>query len=425
MQIGKLILQDIEKLFPINRSLTGEGTKKTLFYYKKIFKKLKIKKVKSGSKFFDWKVPLQWEIKEAWIKNLNDETIVDFKENNLHVLGYSDKVNKIIDKKRLLKKIFTIKSLPKAIPYVTSYYKKNWGFCVQYEKIKNLKEKKYKVLIDSNFKQGFLNYGEILIKGKSKKEILLSTNICHPSMVNNELSGPTILIHLAKWLSKKKRKLSYRLIFVPETIGSIMYINKNIDKLKKNIIGGYTLTCLGDDGPFSFIKTKEDTLTNYITLKVLKNYKNKKVYSFIARGSDERQYGSPNVNLPIGSLCRTKHSEYKQYHTSLDNLNITSEEILEKSFNYVKKCINLFEKSIIYKTKIVCEPFFSKRIIHQGISFNLKNKKINNKDLLDILAYMDGMKSLAQINNILGMSLLKFNYNINILKKLKLIKKII
>ena len=425
MNIGKIIIKDIKKLLPINRSITGKGTLKTLVYYKNILNKLKIKKIKSGSKCFDWKIPLEWEIKDAWIKDEKNKKIVDFKKNNLHVVGYSTKVNKIISKKNLLKNIYTIKHLPQAIPYVTSYYKKIWGFCIQYEKIKQFKEQKYKIFIDSKFKKGFLNYGEFLLKGKSKKEILITSNICHPSMVSNELSGPTILIHLAKWLSKKKRKFSYRIILMPETIGSIMYINRNYDKLIKNIIGGYTLTCLGDNGPFSFIKTKDDSLTNYVTYKVLKKYKNKKIYSFLGRGSDERQFNSPGVNLSIGSLCRTKHSEYLEYHTSLDNLNLTSDKILQRSFDYVKECILFFEKQSIFQTKIICEPFFSKRSKNINVSFNLKNKKINYKDQLDILAYMDGNKSLNQIRDLLEMPIQKFNLNVKILKKYNLIKKII
>lgn len=423
--IGNNIYQDIKNLFYLNRSLTGRGTLDTLKYFKKKIKNLKIVSVSSNSKVYDWKVPLQWEIKNAWISNNKNQKIIDFKKNNLHVVGYSHKVNKIISKKDLLKKIFTIKNNPKAIPYVTSYYKKDWGFCVAYNQMKLFNSNSYKVFIDSQLKKGKLNYGEIFLRGQSKKEILLSANICHPSMVSNELSGPTILLSISKWLMKKKRKFSYRIIFIPETIGSIVFLKKNFKKINKNIIGGYTLTCLGDNGPFTFIESKDHSITNFLTKKVLKKYKKRKIYNFLSRGSDERQYCSPQINFPIGSLCRSKHSQFKEYHTSLDNLTITNGKILQESFNYIKKCLLSFENQEIYQTLIKCEPFLLKRKLYTDFSSHIKNKKIKNKDILDIIAYCDGKKSVDEISEILKISIIKIKKNINILLKNKLIKRIV
>ena len=254
---GRKIYNLAKKIFPFNRSLTGQGNVLTLYELKKVFKNLKIKKIKSNSKAFDWKVPLEWDVKKAKLIKINGDVVIDFKKNNLHLVSYSQPVNKIVSLKKLKKHLFYEKKLPNAIPYRTSYYHKNWGFCLSYNQFKKLKETKYKVEIQSSFKKGFMHYGEVLIKGKTKKEVLLSTNICHPSLANNELSGPTVLIYIAKFLKQlKKRKFSYRIVFLPETIGSIAYLKKNYKKIKKNFFAGFNCVCLGDEKNFSFLPSK-------------------------------------------------------------------------------------------------------------------------------------------------------------------------
>ena len=210
----------IKPIFKLNRSITGQGTLDTLKFIKKKFKLLNIKKIKSGTKVFDWKIPKVWKIFDAYILNDQGKKIIDFKISNLHIINYSKKISKWFYFNDIKKNIYFLKKLPSAIPYVTSYYKRNWGFCLSYNDYKRIDHsKKYFFKIDSKFEDGYLNYGEALIKGKSKKEILLSTYVCHPSMANDELSGPAVLTYLANWLSKKKRNFSYRIIFVPETIG--------------------------------------------------------------------------------------------------------------------------------------------------------------------------------------------------------------
>ena len=231
MNEGNKIFKLAKKIFPFNRSLTGPGNVLTLVELRKIFKDLKIKKIKSNLKVFDWKVPLEWNVTKAIISEINGKVVIDFKKNNLHLISYSQPVNREISFKELKKYLFYLKKIPNAIPYRTTYYNKNWGFCLSYNQFKTLKKKKYKVEIRSEFKKGFMHYGEVLIKGKSKKEILLSTNICHPSLANNELSGPTVLIYIAKFIKKlRQRRFSYRIIFLPETIGSIAYLKKNFQK---------------------------------------------------------------------------------------------------------------------------------------------------------------------------------------------------
>ena len=279
-----------KKLWPINRSLTGKGVDETLSIIKKDLP-IKILNFKSGSKVFDWEIPKVWEIKNAWLKNDKKETILDFKENNLHVVGYSKYVNQNISFKSLKKKIHYLKKKPHAIPYVTSYYKKDWGFCLEYNKFKKLKKGTYKAFIDAKFKKGDLKIGELVIKGNSKKEILLSTYLCHPSMANNEISGLVVATNLAKWLKKQKLKFTYRILFLPETIGSIAYLSKKKDLLKKNTIGGYVLTCIGDNRNFSLLESKDkNSLSNIIAKFVLKSKKKAKIFSWLQRGSDERQF---------------------------------------------------------------------------------------------------------------------------------------
>ena len=271
------MLKLAKKLWPLNRSLTGHGNVKTLNIIKNECKKLKIIKFKSGTKVFDWEIPKVWEIKDGWIKNKKKNKILDFKENNLSVIGYSKNIHKTISATKLKKKIFSIKKLPKAIPYVTSYYKKDWGFCMAYSEKKKIKSGDYEILINSKFKKGNLIIGEIKIPGKCKKEILLSTYICHPSMANNEISGMVVTTFLAKWLTGKKNlKYTYRILFLPETIGSIAYLQKHQKYLKKNVVAGYNITCVGDERCYSFLPSKkENAISDIIGEHVLiKNTKN-------------------------------------------------------------------------------------------------------------------------------------------------------
>ena len=334
------------KLYPICRSLTGNGTRETLKIIKKYFPKLKIFKERSGKKVFDWKIPPEWNIQNAYVIDKFGNKIIDFKKNNLHIVGYSIPVNKTIKKVELFNHLHSIPNQPKAIPYITSYYNRYWGFCVSDEKKKLFQKKyskkdKFKVVIKSNLnKFGFLHYGELLIKGKSKKEILISTYVCHPSMANNELSGPIVSMCLIDFFRKfKKLEKTLRFIFIPETIGSIAYLSKNLEKLKKNIIGGYNLSCIGDDRDYScmFSKYNNTQADKALRLAYKKLNIKFKSYSFLKRGSDERQYCSPSVDLPIASIFRTKYGEYPEYHTSLDDFKLVTKKGIRGGFNVSKK----------------------------------------------------------------------------------------
>jgi len=373
VSIGEDIYNLIKKLFPINRSITGKGFRKSLRIIQEYVPNLKIKSIKSGERCFDWTVPKEWDVKDAYIEEYpTGKKIVDFKDNNLHLVSYSIPVEGIFSFEELEKHLHYRKDLPDAIPYVTSYYKEYWGFCLTYNQFKTLdKSKKYKVVIKSKLFEGKLNYGEVILKGKSKKEIFFSTYLCHPSMANNELSGPALATFLIKYLQEKEnRKYTYRFIFIPETIGSICYLSKNLKKMKKNIIAGFVLTCVGDEGKFSYIPSRYgDTLADKVALNILNHHTNGfKKYSYLDRGSDERQYCSPGIDLPVCSVMKSKYGEYKEYHTSLDNLDFVSAKGLEESFNIYTKIIEVLENNNFYKTTVLCEPQMGKRGLYHQIS---------------------------------------------------------
>ena len=424
--IGKKIHNLAKELWPINRSITGAGVVQTLKILQRIVPDLKIKSFKSGSKVFDWKIPHEWEIKDAWVKNASGKKIIDFNKNNLHIVGYSSPINRVLSFHQLNKKLHSIKKQPNAIPYVTSYYKKNWGFCLKHNLRKKLKKGKYHVFINSNFKKnGKLTYGEILIPGKSKKEIFLSTYICHPSMANNELSGPCVTIYLANWIKKlKKRFYTYRIVFVPETIRSIAYLSKNYKSMKKKVLAGYNICCIGDDRNYSYLPSRNSETLSDITAKHVLRWKIKKFksYTWLDRGSDERQYCAPGIDLPVASLMRTKYLEFPEYHTSLDNLkNVVTPKGLEGGFNIVKEILSVLEKNIIPKYTILCEPQLSKRNLYSKIS----KKNEVTKDIyqmLHLLSLSDGKTTLVEIADKCSKPIWSLFKTVEKLKKHKLIK---
>ena len=392
------MLNFAKRIYPIHRSITGKGVLKTLQEIRKEIPKLKICSLNSGLKVFDWKIPPEWNISDAYIANLDGKKIIDFKENNLRIVNYSSPIDKILTKTELLKHIHTIPNRKNSIPYITSYYKKYWGFCLKHTELKLLHEKKYKVVISSKFNnKGKLHYGEFLIKGRSKKEILIHTYICHPQLANNEISGPTITTYLAKYFSKKLNNFSLRFIFVPETIGAISYLKLNLNKLKDKVLGGYVITCVGDNRNYSFLETKDqNSLSNKIAKKMFKKLKIKyKKYSYLKRGSDERQYNSPGINIPIASIMRTKYGMYPEYHNSDDNFNVVTQKGLIGSFNFIKKVIEKFDDTVIPIAVHKCEPFLSKRNLYPTISTGKISKL--NQGLLDFLSYCDGTNDLDDI----------------------------
>ena len=414
----------LKDLFNLNRSITGKDTLKTLNYFKKINNEFKIIKFKTGTKVFDWQIPLEWNVNDAYIEHIKTKKkFAEFKKNNLHLVGYSIPIKKIIDLKVLKKKIFSHK-IPSAIPYVTSYYKKDWGFCLNKYQLNKLPKGKYKVNIDSQFKKGYLNGSHAIIKGKVKKEILFSSYVCHPSMANNELSGPILLNAVLKHLKEnyKKPYYTYRFVLMPETIGSIAYLSKNHEYLRKNVIAAFNLTCVGDGKSYSLVESKNGNTISDIALKCQIIKKNKfKIYSFLQRGSDERQYCSPGVDIPMATFCRSKFGEYKEYHTNLDNLDLVKEKYLSESLKIFKNIINSFEMGIYPTNTFKCEPMMSKRDLYPSISKD-GNYSQNIKDRMNFIAYCDG-RNIFEISLKTGIELEKLIEEYKILNETKVLKR--
>jgi aminopeptidase-like protein len=425
---AKEIYNLLKQLFPICRSITGDGVRETLNIIQGIIP-LKQKEVASGTKVFDWVVPDEWNIRDAYIKDENGNRVVDFKQSNLHVVGYSIPFEGKLTLDELKEHLHTLPNQPDSIPYVTSYYERRWGFCITYNQYKNLKEGSYEVKVDSTLKPGSLTYGELVIEGRSDKEILLSTYICHPSMANNELSGPVVTTYLAKHILDKNQKphYTYRIIYVPETIGSITYLSLHKDHLKKNVIAGYVVTCTGRPGHFSYIQTRsENTLVDRVTLHVLKYSKKKtKLYTFLKRGSDERQYNSPGIDLPVGALMRTRFGEYSEYHTSADNLAFITPQALKDSLETYKLCLDVLENNHTYVTTVFCEPCFGKYGIYHTLStidtVNNKNEAI----LRDFFAYLDGKHDLVWVADKINCPVWRLFSLVDHLIKNNLIRKVV
>ncbi len=412
-------------LFPICRSILGPGVRETLYYLKKLLPNLKIHEVPSGTKAFDWTVPQEWIVKKAFIEDNNGNKIIDFKKNNLHLIGYSEPIDRWIELSELDNHLYSLPDQPTAIPYITSYYKRTWGFCLSHNQRKKLNNDSYHVVIDSELKDGVLNYGELIIEGESKEEVILSTYICHPSMANNELSGPVVTTHISQWLmSLNNLRYTYRILFIPETIGSIVYLSKNLDHLKKYTKAGLVLTCLGDDRNYSLLTSKSgdtyiDKISKYVFNKYLDNYTQ---YSYLERGSDERQFCWPGVDLPFCSIMRSKYGEYDEYHTSLDDLSFISPNGLAGGANVVKKIIEILEINKVYQSNTICEPMLSKYNLYPTISSKNKKQYESSGLILDILAYSDGKNDLLTIAELLKEDIFKVQNLVQILLENDLIK---
>ena len=396
--VGEQMFGWATELFPLNRSLTGEGVRATLKYIKVELPELQILEVPTGTIANDWTVPREWRIREGWIADLSGKKLIDFSINNLHVMGYSIPVDKIITRFELEEHLHSLPELPSAIPYITSYYKEDFGFCLSQNQRDSLGEGPFHVFIDSQLFDGNLTYAELLIPGESEQEILFSTYVCHPSMANNELSGPVVAMGLAKYIqSLESRRFSYRFLFTVETIGSIVYISKHLDRMKKNLVCGWVLTCIGDDRTYSYVPTRNgSTLTDAISRRVLSDLGSHFLeYSWLDRGSDERQFNSPGVDLPVASLMRSKYREYPEYHTSLDNLDLISPEGLSGGFNMLRTAINILETNEYWKVKVDCEPQLGKRGLYPNTSTKSSHAEVRNQ--MNVISYLDGKLDLLGV----------------------------
>ena len=393
------------RLFPICRSLTGDGVRESLGILKEVLPGLQLHEVPSGTQAFDWEIPREWNIRDAYVMDSAGMRVIDFQKHNLHVVGYSVPVDLEMDLAELDKHLHSLPDQPDAIPYVTSYYEERWGFCLSDRDRKNLKPGRYRVVIDSTLEPGNLTYGELILPGSSDTEVLLSTYVCHPSMANNELSGPVVAAFLTQWLAKlPARRHTYRIVFLPETIGSILYISRHLERLRSAVVAGYVLTCCGDESAWSFLASRNgNTLADRTARHVLQRHApGFKEYSFLERGSDERQYCSQGVDLPVASIMRSKYGTYHQYHTSLDDLDFVTPKGLEGTYTIMRKCIEVFEKNYTYRAVHPCEPQLGKRGLYSTLNSHYEVPA--TPMILDFLAYADGQHDILSIAEILGVA---------------------
>ncbi|MFD2442705.1 DUF4910 domain-containing protein [Bacillus sp. CGMCC 1.16607] len=425
-------LQQMDQLFdllyPINRSITGEGVRQTFNILKEIIP-LDVFFIPTGTKVFDWEIPKEWKIHEGWLKGPDGKKIVDFSDHNLHVVNYSTSVDRKLSLEELKPNLYTIPNLPEAIPYVISYYRERWGLCLPYSTYESLEEGTYHAYIDSEHVDGVLNFAHAILPGESKEEILISTYVCHPSMANNELSGPIVATFLYNRLKKwKKRRFTYRFVFVPETIGSISYLYKFGNELKKNTYSGLVLTCLGGKVDLSYKHSRQgnapiDRVVNHFFEGGLKG----STRAFTPNnGSDERQYCSPGFNLPVGQMARLTYGQYKEYHTSLDNKELITIKSLQKSVNEIECILQGLELEGYY---VNLSPFGEVKLDKHGLYPDINsqdrwtradNEAINHREILNwvlsILNYSDGEHTLLQIAEKCNCSILDLEPVIDILK---------
>jgi aminopeptidase-like protein len=399
---GRDMHELVRELFPICRSITGPGVRHTLHVLQR-FNPIGIVEVPTGTSVMDWTVPKEWVIRDAYIADASGERIVDFRRNNLHVVGYSVPVDTELSLDELEPHLHSLPDQPGAVPYVTSYYKERWGFCLTHAQRLSLAEGRYRVVIDSEFlANGSLTYGELTIPGQTEEEVFLSTYVCHPSMANNELSGPVVTTFLARWIASRPRRYTYRIVFIPETIGSLTYLSRHLDDLRQHVVAGFNVTCVGDDGAYSYLPSRDGaTLADRVALNVLRDTHPGFVhYSFLDRGSDERQYCSPGVDLPLVSVMRSKYREYPEYHTSLDDLDLVTPSGLEGGFDVLRGCLELLERNRVYRTTCVGEPQLGRRGLYPTLATTDTHMAV--ADVLDLLAYADGSNDLVAISDLTG-----------------------
>jgi aminopeptidase-like protein len=395
---GQYLHDLARRLFPIHRSITGDGVRQTLAILAEELPGLTIHEVPSGSKVFDWIVPDEWAIRGARLIGPSGEVIVDLADCNLHVVGYSQPVDLELTLAELEPHLHSIPEQPDAIPFITSYYHPNWGFCLPHRVRETLAPGTYRAVIDATLAPGSLTYGELILPGESADEIFLSTYVCHPSMANNELSGPMVATGLARWLMQPpNRHYTYRFAFTPESIGAITYASRNLDALRDNVVAGFQLTCIGDDRAYTYLASRMgNTRIDRIAKRVLATRDNVVTYSYLGRGSDERTYGAAGVDLPFISLMRSRYGDFPEYHTSLDDLDrVVTPTGLQGGLDVVRECIEILEGEPCLLATQYGEPQLGRR----GLYHTMLNKNTSDEVMLrtNILAYADGQHAISDM----------------------------
>lgn len=414
--IGDDILAFAKQIFPINRSLTGEGVRETLRHIRSQLPSLQTYEVPSGTSAFDWNIPQEWEITDAFLEDESGQRVIDFANHNLHVVGYSVPIDTTLSLQELQPHLHSIPEKPDAIPYVTSYYADRWGFCLTHRQRTTLRDGNYRAVIRSRKFDGVMNYADVVIKGRTSEEVLLSTYICHPSMANNEVSGPAVLTQIGKWLLAEPRRYTYRLIFAPETIGAIYYLSRHLKQLQSNVIAGFNVSCVGDDRNYSLVASRTgQTLADRVAIKILSELTPNPVHhSFLERQSDERQYGSALVNLPFVALSRTKYGCYDEYHTSLDDFNVVTSSGLEGGFRMITLCVDALEANRTLIATMPCEPQLGKRGLYPTLGGGRVSASVDA--LLNVHAFCDGSTDLLKVAELCELS---FSETVSVAKTLE------
>jgi aminopeptidase-like protein len=388
----------ITELFPICRSITGNGVRETLGIIAREIP-LKITEIPTGSKVLDWEVPDEWNISQAFIKDSHGRKIVDFKDSNLHVVNYSVPVKAKLALPELKKHLFTLQEQPDVIPYRTSYYDRTWGFCMRHADLLKMKDDEYEVVIESSLQEGSMTIAECVKRGTTDKEIIISAHTCHPSLANDNLSGIAVAVQLAKVLVKRKTNYTYRFLFMPGTIGSIAWLSLN-EKRTERIKGGFILSGVGDSGSINYKKSRKgDSLIDRAFLQILSQKEGASVLDFSPYGYDERQFCSPGFNLPVGCFTRSVFSTYPEYHTSGDDTSFVKPENLEDSFKTCMAVIDYLEKAPTYiNLNPKGEPQLGKRGLYKAMHDQSVDKKQLQLALLWMLNLSDGNNSLFCIS---------------------------
>jgi len=392
------MLRLMTELYPICRSITGDGLRDTLRLLQQEIP-LEMREVPSGTPVFDWTVPKEWNIRDAYVKNAKDERVIDFKESNLHVVNYSVPLTpQRIKFAELREHLFTLPKHPDWIPYRTSYYKESWGFCLSEKQLAEMKDEEYEVCIDSTLADGHLTYGEYYLPGEMQDEILISCHACHPSLCNDNLSGIALAVSLAKRLEVTSRRYSYRFLFIPGTIGAITWLAKNEDKLA-NIKHGLVLTGVGDAGALHYKRSRKGTAEiDRAAAHVLKHSGQAyETLEFSPYGYDERQYCSPGINLSVGRLSRTPHGTFPEYHTSADNLGFVHADKLGEALAVSLEILSVVENNRTFvNLSPKCEPQLGKRGLYRMIGGSA-DAGMNEMAMLWVLNQSDGKNSLLDI----------------------------